>query len=419
VGEEAVTTTARQIKLTDAKVKSAAQSSGSGSRSGSKYKKGIRTDYTDEIPEAVPFDNEVRGTATDGLTSGKKSAQTATQRESDVTTSTTKFIPVEEMQSFEAGLKGFVDADLPEKASGVINDVYGLLSLAGVADPRKTSASIARKVLRATQELGAENKVYKGREVTVKFKQEVKNLAGRMNASLRNAVDGSTPLDPQTNLPYSKLMDKITERLDDLDTWQQAAGVWEYDTALDAAGNVITLQSKRNLDELAGNKKMVSTMRSLFGDSHQTLERMIQQLEHTWGVDVRESFNRAALSERIGLKGAHGKMGLFPQLATGGGVKLGGAFGSLGLAGGLGAYAATGDPIIGGLAGLASAAIPAVMSSPRFIVGAGKALRGVGTAGLESALESGKATSALYATMMELNKRKLTGGETANMQEQP
>jgi hypothetical protein len=219
-------------------------------------------------------------------------------------------------------------------------------------------------------ETAKDAKVFNGREVSVPFKKELRDLGGRISDTIRREVDQLGP-DPGTNQTYSQLMDSMHDKSKQVEYWQQAAGVWEW--AIDpVTGNPTA--DKRYLDAIAGNKKMVATIRNFWGDSHHGIVSMLNQLRTKFGLDVAAKMERAAMSTMIGKEGTGGAMGLFPQLAASGGFKLAGTIGSIGGIGGLGAYAATGDPVTALAVGAASAIAPAIASSPRMIVGAAKTL---------------------------------------------
>lgn len=273
-------------------------------------------------------------------------------------------------QSLEAAGAEFVDHDLPDKATDLINMTYGLLKSAGVKDPTQTPNHIAEFVKDRVWEAAKDMKLFKGREITVPFKKELKALGGRIADAISENVDSELGVNQQTGKKYSQLMADMSDKMRQLEYWQQAAGVWEWKR--DAAGNV--LDDKLYLDHIAGGRKMVSTIENFWDQSHHGIVMAIQNLKKSFGVDIADRIERAALSTKIGKPGTGGKMGLFPALAAGGGVKLGGAIGSVAGVGGFGTYLATGSPGLGLLAGAAAGLAPAVASSPRFIVGAAKTL---------------------------------------------
>ena len=280
-------------------------------------------------------------------------------------------------QSFEASALGFQDADLHLKSADAMNHVYGMLRLAGVQDPTRVPIPIAADIKDTIWKTARDSKVFNGREVTVPFKQELRALGGRISESIRRDVDTLGP-DPGTNKTYSQLMDKMKENMDQMEYWQQAAGVWEYKTAdmtmPDGSIKTVVLDEKKYLDAITGNKKMVSTIRNFWGDSYHGIVKMLGQMKNNYGLDLQARMERTAMSTMIGKEGTGGAMPWMPQLSAIGGPKMAGMFGGLAGGAGVGAYLASGSPLLGAGVGLATALGPAIAASPRVIVGGAKKL---------------------------------------------
>jgi hypothetical protein len=278
----------------------------------------------------------------------------------------------EDYQSADAALLGFQDADLHVKAADAMNHVYGILRQYGIADPTRVPIPVAAAIKDTIWKTAKDAKVFNGREVTVPFKQELQALGGRISESIRRDVDTLGP-DPGTNKLYSQLMDKMKENMDQMEYWQQAAGVWEYKTKdiirPDGSVETIVLDEKRYLDAIAGNKKMVSTIRNLWGDSHHGIVKLLGQMKNNYGLDLQARMERTAMATKIGKEGTGGAMGWMPQLSAIGGPKMAGMFGGLAGGAGVGAYLASGSPLLGAAVGLATVAGPAIAASPRVIVG--------------------------------------------------